>query len=65
MEDKTFIGWSVAVAIWRDSRLLARAFAVGTFDKDDAERYARDEVEKDYPPAEGWMIVVASMPMYL
>ncbi len=68
-DDKTFGGWAVAVAILQYSdtkrQLLARPFTVSTHEREDAERYARDEVEKDYPAADGWVVVVSSMPVRL
>lgn len=63
MSDKIHLGWAVAACAYTGSRIVVRPFTVGTFYQEDAERYAYEQVALEYPPAEGWTIIVSAMPV--
>ncbi len=68
MSESTFGGWAVSVAAYRDVgetfQIRTKPYTVSTFERADAERYARDETVRDFPPEKGWTILVSSMPLW-
>lgn len=63
MNETEHLGWLVAAGAYNGSRFVVRPFTVGTFHKEDAERYAYEQVAADYPPNEGWHIETSAMPI--
>lgn len=59
-DNNVFCGWAVAVLGIRDGSWRLRVFTVGTYHEDDAKQYARSEVAREYPPAEGWVLYTAT-----
>ena len=67
MDEHIHLGWLVASAAVRETitqiEVRVRPFTVGTFHRDDAERYAIDQMVAVYPPSDSWSITVSAMPI--
>ncbi len=66
--ERTFGGWAVSATAHRETetkyQVRTRPFTVVTHERADAEQYAYDEMAKDFPPDQGWAIIVSAMPLW-
>lgn len=59
-DDDYFMGWAVAGLALSEEGFRLRIFTIGTYHEEDAVRYARSEMERDWP---GWAIYTATYAM--